>query len=332
MVDNVFTNPIPRDKWGRPGIMQANGKLKYYRRVTKFIKTLEDTYNLEMWAQRMVALGMGMREDLVLAASSLTAGDGDKIALQNVSDDAKEAARSSGKATMGTALHKICERVDKGEQIPDMPAAFVPDVKAYIDMRERTIQQWGLIETMRVYDSWQVAGTPDRTGCIGGKWYIIDLKTGDIEWSEREIAMQLAMYSKSTPYDLDKSGRFEDVPPVDQKKAVVIHLPAGEGRCELHWVDIEDGWDGCLLSKKVWDWRKKRGLFTPFELEGPNAEFPAPTTYVPTMNFAEAATKATNEEELRSLWKASAELTGKPPADFIVACKARLEELRGAVA
>lgn len=338
---DVFTNTIPRDRNKRPGILQSNGKTKYYRRTTKFIGELENTYNLEKWSERMVALGMGKRNDLVLAAASLTDGDDDKSALDDVAYQAKEAAKASSKATKGTALHKICERLDRGTPLDQIsiPPDHVDDVGAYIAWRDQVGVIYQLIETMRVFDPFQVAGTPDRTGTIGGKHYIIDLKTGDIDWddTQREIAQQLAMYAHSTAYDPDqearpgyKNGRFPDPAPIDRLKAVVIHLPAGEGRCEAHWVDISKGWEGIQISKKVWDWRKNRGLFTPFE-EG--AVFPPAKNHLEklaqNLTFCEKAMLAQSPDELRALWVRAAELFALED-NFKNAVKTRLAQLEGA--
>lgn len=340
MADAVFTNRIPRDRYDRPGILQGNGKSKYYRRTTKFIAQLEDTYHLEKWAERMVALGMGQREDLVLAAASLTDGEEDKNALDKVAEDAKAHAKSSSKATKGTALHKLCQRLDEGEPLEKLsiPEAHKADVAAYIEWRDRVKVKYELIETMRVNDAFQVAGTPDRTGYIGGKCYILDLKTGDIDWdnTQREIAQQLAMYAHSVPYDPDqearpgfKNGRFPDPASVDQHRAVVIHLPSGEGRCAAYWVDIQKGWEGIMVSKRVWDWRKVSGIFVPFHED---EMYPPAANHLDALHnnltLEEAAMQCNSEEELRALWVKAADMFGIQDG-FKIAVQTRLAQLKG---
>lgn len=328
MADDVFTNEIPRDNWGRPKIVQPNGKLVPYRRVTKFISVLDDTYNLELWMMRMVALGMGQRDDLVLAAASLTDQQADKQALNNVAKQAKEHAMASSKATKGTALHKLCERLDRGHEIGSVPAPFDQDLAAYVKTRDHYGLKFGHIETMRVFDPWKVAGTPDRTGCYKGKWYIIDIKTGDITWGEREIAMQLGLYAHSTPYTADL-GRHDDIPAVDRKKAIVIHLPAGQAKCELHWIDIELGWAGCQVAKQVWDWRQHKGLLDGIpEPDAPPVYKNPLDTNAAKLSFAEAAMAATDPEGLRTLWREAASQMALTN-DFKLAVKTRLAQLNG---
>src|SRR6478752_2935322 len=48
-----------RDQWGRPLVVPAGGdRPRPYTRSSSAAKTIEDTYNLEMWARRNVAFGM----------------------------------------------------------------------------------------------------------------------------------------------------------------------------------------------------------------------------------------------------------------------------------
>src|SRR5690606_25497180 len=84
---------------------------------------------------------------------------------------------------------------------------------------------------------------------------------GSIEFGALKIAMQLAVYSRSVLYD--PATRERTPLEVDQDRAIVIHLPAGQGRCELHWVDIAAGWEAVQVATQVRQWRKRRGLLTP---------------------------------------------------------------------
>lgn len=336
MTEDAFTTPIPRDRWGRPYIYPAPRRGEThadvvarfarqkkqpptYRRATTFISVLEDTYQLELWKMRMVALGMGQREDLVLAASSLTADKADRSALNKIAKDAQEHARASAKATVGTALHRLCERLDRGQRVDNVPSAFVPDLEAYERVRDKAGLKFHQIETLRVFDKWEVAGTPDRIGTFGGKTMVIDIKTGDITWSEREIAMQLALYTHAVPYSHD-TGRFEDVTEVNRIKGMVIHLPAGEGKCDLYEVDLVSGWEACNLAKQVWDWREREELFTPLSAEDSSKQGP--------LTYSEAAMACNTVDELRDLWsRAARDPRGALDEKVKRAIKLRLEQL-----
>lgn len=258
--DFLGVTDIPRDRWGRPLIKPpGGGRSVAYTRCTTFVGCLEDTYNLSKWQQRMVALGLARRPDLLLAVS---AHHDDKDRLNALCQEATEAAAASSAATTGTALHRLAERLDQGETV-DIPTAAKADLDAY---RAATAgMQWLHVERMTVNDTLKVAGTPDRIGLTptGGLPVIADLKTGSIDYGIGKIAMQLALYAHSDLYDHD-TGTREHVD-VDQQRALVIHLPAGAGRCELVWVDIAAGWEAVQLAKQVREWRNRKNLTTPYD-------------------------------------------------------------------
>jgi hypothetical protein len=257
---------IPRDRWGRPLILTPEGKRKAYTRCTTFVGCLEDTYNLSKWQQRMVALGLAQRDDLLLSVSAHT---DDKRELDKICEAAMEAAAASSGATKGTALHKLCERLDRGDKV-DLPTAAKADVAAY----QRATQgvRWTHIEAMTVHDALEVAGTPDRIGIPagGGRALVWDIKTGSIEYGMGKIAMQLAMYARSAHYDPELGTRT--ALDVDLERAVVIHLPAGEGTCSLVEVDIAAGWEAVQHAAWVRDWRKRKNLARPFGEPAPASE------------------------------------------------------------
>lgn len=254
---------VPRDSYGRPKIKQPDGKLKAYTRATTYVKCLEDTFNLEQWSQRRVARGLVGRPDLVLAVQSLrdeydpALTDAERKAVKTelnaICAQAKEAAGSSAAATIGTALHKMTERLDRGEAFAP-PDTVKADLEAY---RAATAHlQWRHIERITVNDDLQVAGTPDR---IADR--IADVKTGDISYGIGAIAMQLAMYAHSDLYD---PATGERTPlEVDQEWATIIHLPALTGTCTLVDVDIAAGWEAVQIAREVRAWRARKNLTRP---------------------------------------------------------------------
>lgn len=251
------TPEIPRDHNGWPLVMnQAGTQRLKYRRVTKFIDVLDDSYNLERWKQRNIVWGLAQSPDLILQATSVASPDQDKSILNGVAWSALQRARTEAAATTGTALHKLTERLDQGETLGRVPEPHGADLKAY----QAAIKQHGVehmaIESFRVNDGWQTAGTTDRIVKINGRYYIGDIKTGSIDWgSGLKMAMQLGLYRHSRPYDIATDTRTEDPYHIEADKAVIIHLPAGEGKCTLHWINIKKGWEACQVAKKVWDMR-----------------------------------------------------------------------------
>lgn len=288
-ISNSDMDKVERDRFDRPMIRQPDGKKKSYRRTTTFVGCLEDTFKISQWSQRNVAYGLARRPDLLMAVQSHLPGvDGetkdDKDAVNKICDQAKEAAGGSAKATIGTALHRITERLDRGEDFL-VPSNVAADVAAY---REATAGlEWLHIERMMVHDTLQVAGTPDRVFRHNGKLYIGDLKTGSLDFGLAKIEMQLALYSRSLLYDIS-TGERTDLE-VDQNRALVFHLPAGSGKCEPLWVDIAAGWEDVQIAVSVWKQRTRKSKPTPYVVAAP-------------ISLSTAIACARSEDELTALW------------------------------
>ena len=256
---------IDRDRYGRPLVVPpGGGKPVAYTRCTTYIDVLDDKFNLQKWMQRMVALGLASRPDLLL---SVSAHREDKRELDRICESAREAAAASAAATTGTALHALTELIDRGQELP---AGLPPNVLASLDAYKAATADLKAthIEQFCVQDHLKIGGTPDRVVKYQRKSYIADLKTGSIEWGILKIAMQLAVYARSHTYDVATGERGEH--DADRTRGLVIHLPAVEdpadARCDLHWVDIEQGWHAVTVARQV---REKRAikfgdLVTPF--------------------------------------------------------------------
>lgn len=255
------TPEIERDRYGRPMIVPPGGGKKVpYRRCTTFVGVLEDTWNLSRWSQRNVAIGLADRPDLLLGVA---AHRDDKQKLNQLCEDAAEAAKAHAAATTGTALHALTEIVDRGLDMPVLPEQAQLDIAAY---RAATANiEWLAIEQGIVVDELRVHGTPDRVGRLpDGRVVIADLKTGNVDFGMAKIAMQMAVYSRGVPYDHASGRRDTFTAPVDQAAGIVIHLPAGTGKCELLEVDLAAGWEGVQIARQVWDWRARKNLAKPY--------------------------------------------------------------------
>lgn len=292
---------IPRDRWGRPMILppgaRKNAKRVPYRRTTTYVGCLDDMNGLMKWMSRQVAYGMGQRNDLVLAAAA--AKPDDKKTLGDIAEKAKEAAKSSAAADIGTALHAFTERIDRGEEIGAIPAEYKADLEAY--KRATAGIEWVGIETFRVMDDLQIAGTADRIGILPhtNQLVIADIKTGSIDYPHK-MAMQLACYARMTPYDIATDTRVTDPGEIDLNKGIIIHLPAGQGKCDLYEIDIMKGWGAVQIARKVWDWRSTKGLTK--LIEDPSAPPAQPATW------ESLALSATTTSELRIIWNRAKEL------------------------
>jgi hypothetical protein len=296
-------------------IMPLKGtKRVAYRRATTFVGCLDDTNGLMKWMSRQVAFGMGQRKDLVLAAAA--ADPTDKKKIGEIADKAAEHAKgvAGDAAETGTALHSLTERIDRGGPLGVVPSEYQADIEAYRKATEH-IEYLG-IETFRVHDEWKVAGTADRIGILNGRPMIMDIKTGSIDYPHK-MAMQLAMYARSLPYDISTDQRGIDVKEVDLNYGVIIHLPAGQGRCDLYEIDIAKGWGACLIARQVWDWRGRKDLT---RLIDPAAGPVEPATWESLILGADS------KDRLREIWRRASEL-GELTAELKAAAKVRSEEL-----
>lgn len=241
-----------------------------FTRATTFASTIDDRFSLERWQQRMTAEGMILRPDLRAKFAALDA-DNDKQERNAVCEEAIEAAKGHAGANLGTALHTFAEKVDRGEEI-FIPEPWDKDIAAYT----ATLQANGvrvdpnLMEGVVVCRDLGVAGRFDRIVTIDGypTPLIADLKTGSINHSLGTIAVQLAIYAYADElYDPD-TDTLTPMPRVDQRQALIIHLPVGEAKCTLHMVDIAAGWEAAQLCAQVRQWRTRRGLGSVFEATG----------------------------------------------------------------
>ncbi len=258
--------PIKRDRYGRYLLNDPiTGEEKPYTRATTIAKTMSDQYQIGKWRERMVALGISRRPDLIAGAAALSTEQADKKALQAIAESAAEAAGASSKATLGTALHRFTERLDKGEPT-HAPEAYHADLLAYAEELQRigVIVHPELMERVLVLPDIGVAGTTDRILELNGELLIGDLKTGaTLDFGGMDIAIQLALYAHATHY-LNDDGEWEEMPKVNQERGMVLHLPVQEGRCEAKSVDIATGWEMVQAALEVRQWRKRKNFLIPW--------------------------------------------------------------------
>jgi len=258
--------PDERGRWGwyklkHPETMDAMTA----RRASSFGKVIGDRTTLEKWGERMAVLGMASRPDLF----SLVHGKEvkrDSKELNALIDEAKKAAGSGTAANLGTALHGYCEQLDCGRwTLDDAPQMHRADVAAYKERMESSgLKAFpDLIERITYVPELKVAGKFDRIVQLpDGSYAIADLKTGSIEYSIMEIEIQLALYAHgvNTSGIWNKRDRDWDTPSfkVREGVAVIMHLPVGQGVCELSAIDIKRGWENAQLCDKIMKARKPR--------------------------------------------------------------------------
>ena len=253
---------IPRDQYGRPLIAPIDGgKPVAYTRVSTLAKTLDDQSALMLWKQRMTAIGLSKRPDLL----SLTAAKyDDKKTMNDVVKQAMSAAESDKAANVGTALHRLTELVDTDQLPTGLPAEHLNDLYAY----EQAMKPLQVVasEMFVVVDEVQAAGTFDRLVRLpDGRIVVADIKTGQTEPDyPHGVMQQTAIYSRGWIYEHGKGrvARLGDLG-VDQSTGLLIHLPAGKGRCDLYLLDLERGWTLAQIAVAVRSAYKDKTL-TPY--------------------------------------------------------------------
>ena len=258
-----------RDRYGRYRITDPVTGEQSWVRATTWAKTVADLHALHGWEKRMVALGFAQRPDLVLRVAAVpepdsTAGRGQ---LDRLVEQAREHAKASARANLGTALHAFTESIDLGRPLPEIPPPYDRDIAAYRKAMAAVEVSRNYVERICVIRSLGVAGTMDRLirfkhGRGGVRLPLIgDVKTGsDLKHSWNEIAIQLALYAHAdTIYD-PITREHHPMLEVNQETALVVHLPAGEGRCTLYLVDIAAGWEMAQLCGAVRAWHDRKDL------------------------------------------------------------------------
>lgn len=239
-----------------------------FQRGTSFARLASATFGLERWKLRMTARGLSVRPDLAIAIMADYDDDG---VVDKAIAEAQEHAGSTVAATVGTALHRLVERVNNGETLDRV----TPDIQARLDNYAACLAAHHLSvmasEQIVCLPELGLAGTLDMILTRGAAAWIADLKTGaDLTAAWPEIVIQLALYARA-PW-LWKGDHWEPKPEVDLSHAYVVHLPAqGEG-ATLYRVDIGLGWEAAReVCARVREWRDSKATLA-VPVEPPAAE------------------------------------------------------------
>ncbi|RMH69818.1 MAG: hypothetical protein D6683_15815, partial [Actinomyces sp.] len=260
-MSDAFITP-KRDRWGRYLLPDPDTGIECaWQRVTTLVKIPADTFALERWKMRRVAKGLAQRPDLLARAAA--ADIDDRKDLDDVVSAAIEAAEGSAAANMGTAIHRIVERLCRGED-PDVPA----DLRSTVDAWRRVTDAAGitfdaaLVERIVVNTDLVVAGTLDAIATLpDGTRVVADIKTGtSVEYGAGEWAAQLAAYARARGLWNGGTGldAWDPMPAgLDVTRGLIVHLPAGAGECHLFWVDLEAGWTWARRAAAIREMRKQ---------------------------------------------------------------------------
>ena len=268
-----------RDRWGRYLVVpEGGGKAVAMTRATTISGLLDSRHAIEKWQQRHVAVGLASRPDLLAQVQSTTIED--KQTLNSVCQKALDASGADAAATMGTALHRVVEKVnlDPAAEVPEAFAERIAEYRRVMDEHGVTVCL-DAVEQIHILAELGIAGMADCHVMVGGRRYIFDLKTGSsIDYGAGGYAVQLSTYAASeTLYD-PHTETHRPMPEVDQERAIICHLPAKGGPATLKWLDITAGREALDHAVFAHRWRNRKDLLTPFDVpaatndERPTAE------------------------------------------------------------
>lgn len=127
--------------------------------------------------------------------------------------------------------------------------------------------------------------SPDNTYLCGREMVPTHNTGSSVEYGQGSWACQLAVYANGLRYDPGTGERSplladgsDEGYHLDRDTGVIIHLPAGEGRCDLYKIDLRPGVEAIERALWVKDWRNRsKRLLTKIAppAEGTTATAPA---------------------------------------------------------
>lgn len=300
------TIQIVRGRYKMPD--PKTGEPRMFSRVSTIAKTLESSYHLDRWKDRMLARGLSMRPDLVDLAGSMDLEDKDGFA--DLVAKARDTAGANQGSNHGTAVHSLAELVDKGEPLPQgtrqsnvktirsyQSALELAKCQVYPKFIERVVLTY--IGDIPVVGRWDRALNAEEPALLelvrpGPIDMIGDLKTGKSMLGDLAFAIQLGIYAHAD-YLWDPA-RERWVPmadtglELDPDAAIVMHAPSTDTRCDIHLVNIRQGWEYAQLAMDVRASQRDKNLTKMLISVSANP-------------WMDAILKATSTDELSRIWR-----------------------------
>jgi hypothetical protein len=267
------------DEEGHYTCTTPDGELKKHKRASDYTGLLDENWSLRRHEDRELARGVALADDLIALARAHQ-HDGDKEDKDTFNDDiipkARMLAGAGSKANIGKALHRATQDIDRGGALAAVDPTWRTHLKAYRDTMARLPFEADRrhIEQTVILDGYRIAGTIDRilvatrdisvTFPNGRKVHVeaFDRIVGDIKtgkwFTPLKWMVQLGIYSQHTATwtkqaDHPHGGVRGPAIGVRQDIALVVHLQAGDptAPCDLHWLDLEAGYDGFLTAYEI---------------------------------------------------------------------------------
>lgn len=238
---------------------------KRVKSISKVADIPADSYNVEQWGKRMVAIGITLDPSLI---ERVAVDLDNKTQIQNVCDDAARMARAHVRADRGTQRHRVLELTLLGQ------TEFITDQqRADHAVLQRTLDAYQLepmldrVEQFVAYPDHGVVGRYDAIMRYNGAPALFDLKGGpNAVLYPHSTLVQTALYlyaphtSKTIVREGDRSTVTEwtTMPDgIDYDNAYVIYCDDQHEVGELWRLNMQHGYAGATLALTIVDWRKK---------------------------------------------------------------------------
>lgn len=252
-----------------PGEPKAKGRT----RATTFTKGLENYDGLIPWKGVAAMVGMVREHSLYSSMSRMVTRYVDpwyhsqeaKKECIALFERAADFGGANNRSQLGTDLHDMLELMAglrPGDPEPFIAVPFREDIKAWkgalADAGVTPHPDW--LEVSVYIAEYDVVGTFDMLAAWAAfpeALLIGDNKTErSTDYKGMAHATQLALYSLAThaivwPVDREDTATLVELPPRRMDIGMIIHLPAMEGRCELHAVDLEMGRSALRVAQQV---------------------------------------------------------------------------------
>lgn len=252
--EDVLPKEITRDQWGRPMILNPDGKIYPYVRASTLAKALDETEALGLWKARMAARGVAIVPALASAFAGFVDMDdpATKKEANQLVEQAMERAGANDTRTQGTGIHGLVEHYVTGREIPHVPDHLRATLQSFI--RATRTWQWLASELFVVNHRWRSAGSADGVALIPGatRPRIVDVKTGKVaDYKALSFSIQMAVYAFAELYD-PASGRTAPFPqPMDLEVAHIIHVDPVKERTQVYDIDLREGFKAAELAVAV---------------------------------------------------------------------------------
>jgi hypothetical protein len=281
--------------------------------VTAVAKIPTDQYAIQMWQQRMVAIGAttdpNLRENIARHIDN-------KQALNDLCEEAKKVAKAHLAADRGSQMHRVLELVLLDQEHKLLTEQQLRDA----DTLKRTLDRYKLTPydyLTEQFVAWPEYTLTGRFDCVlerpDNSLWLVDLKSGpNAVTYPQTTCVQLALYARAphisdhirTNGDRSEVTDWRTMPErLDMRHGYVLLVEPDADIGTLHRLDIEHGWAAAQMALRIINWQKQLDRGKAIAEEVPEGYEPpsAPATWE---SLTEAAVTV---DDLRLIWTRAGE-------------------------